>query len=130
MTSIDVDFDVFKALTAKRAHEGVSYNDVLREVLKLGPAQAAAKANGAGPSTDWVTKGVRFPAGTEFRAKYKGETYSAIVRDGALVLNGKRYTSPSAAAVSITSGSVNGWRFWECRMPGATGWRAIVGMKD
>jgi hypothetical protein len=32
---IEVDFDVFKALLAKRTSEDVTYNDVLRQILRL-----------------------------------------------------------------------------------------------
>jgi hypothetical protein len=67
---------------------------------------------------DWVAKGVRLPAGTELRASYKGQTYLARVAAGALVLEGSRFDSPSAAAMSITRHPVTGWTFWECRLPG------------
>lgn len=125
MPTIQVDFDVFKALTMRRASEEVTENDVLRQLLGLStrkgtPTQPSAPAPG-----DWITKGVRFPAGTEFRATYKGQTYLARVEGGALVLSGKRFDSPSAAAVSITRNPVNGWRFWEARLPGQAGWKII-----
>ena len=75
---------------------------------------------------DWVSKGVKFPAGTDFRAEYRGQTYSGRVEGGALVLaNGKRFDSPSPAAISITGNSVNGWIFWECKFPGKPEWQRI-----
>jgi hypothetical protein len=131
MRTIEIDFDVFKAITARRPSENVSENDVLREVFGLprkapSPAPASPEPIAAG---DWVTKGVRFPAGTEFRAIYKGQTFLARVEGGALVLNGKRYDSPSPAAVSITGSAVNGWRFWEARLPGQAGWKMIESMR-
>ncbi|WP_442498539.1 DUF2924 domain-containing protein [Methylobacter sp. sgz302048] len=146
--NIEIDFDVFKALTAKRANESVSYNDVLREILELDKPtnetpkppesptssskktavfiEPSAKANTSDKGgEDWKTSGVVFPHGTEFRTKYKGTRYSAKVDNGALVLNGKRFDSPSAAATSITNTSVNGWIFWECRFPSKTYWEPI-----
>ena len=84
MATIDVDFDVFKALTAMRSSESVSYNDVLRDVLRLGkPKQPLppTPVNGSAVAGDWVTKGVRFPAGTEFRANHKGHTHLAKVEN-------------------------------------------------
>jgi hypothetical protein len=43
------------------------------------------------------------------------------VKDGKLELSdGRKFTTPSAAAVHITGSNVNGWRFWKCRLPGAT----------
>ena len=126
MPTIEVDFDVFKALTTRRPSEDVTENDVLRELLGLSAKrkQSAPLSTNQGPG-DWITKGVRFPAGTEFRASYKGQTYLARVEAGALVLNGKRFDSPSAAAVSITGNPVNGWHFWQCRLPGQASWQMI-----
>ena len=128
---IEIDFEVLKALMALRETEAVSYNDVIRDLLKLGnkaadTAPRSAPVSGAG---DWICKGVRFPVGTEFRANYKGQTYDAKVEEGALVVNGTRTDSPSDAAKVITGTSVNGWMFWECRFPGETGWRLIKGLR-
>lgn len=47
------------------------------------------------------------------------------MENGALVLNGQRYDTPSAAAMSITGSPVNSWTFWECRMPGSAAWQMI-----
>jgi hypothetical protein len=129
MRTIEVDFDVFKAITLRRPSESVTENDVLRELLGL-PTQRQAVVIAAGPAPgDWITKGVRFPAGTEFRATHKGQTHLGRVEGGALVLNGTRYDAPSAAAMSITSSNVNGWTFWECRLPGQAGWKVIRDMR-
>lgn len=132
MRTIEVDFDVYKALTLRRPSESVTENDVLRELLGLsrashGPA-SAQMPSAIMPPLDpgaWVSKGVRFPHGTEFRAHYKGETHLARVEKGALVYNGQRYDTPSAAAMAITGSPVNGWTFWECRMPGTANWQMI-----
>jgi len=131
MYTIEVEFEVYKQLTNRRATEQVSYNDVIRELLGLPQAsQVRSAALNASPQpTDWVTKGVRFPAGTEFRASYKGQVRTGVVEGGALVVNGERYKSASAAAVAITGSPVNGWRFWECRMPGKLSWQLIEGLR-
>ena len=126
MRTIEVDFDVFKALTTRRPSEEVTENDVLRELLGLPTKRKQSTPTSTNPApSDWITKGVRFPAGTEFRASYKGQTYLGRVEAGALVLNGKPFDSPSAAAVSITNNPVNGWHFWQCRLPGEAGWKMI-----
>lgn len=127
MHAIEVDFDVFKELTIRRQTEEVSYNDVIRDLLGLRQAQSSERETTA--SDDWVAKGVRFPAGTEFQANYKGQTRTGRVEKGALVVSGKRFDSPSAAAVAITGGPVNGWRFWQCRMPGKTTWQLIEALR-
>lgn len=129
MHTIEVDFDVFKALTMRRAAEDVTENDILRQMLGL-PSKKEPTVPAARPEAgDWITKGVRFPAGTEFRAKYKGQTWLGRVDGGALVLNGKRYDTPSAAAVAITENPVNGWIFWECRLPGQAGWKILKALR-
>ena len=130
MHTIEVDFEVFKQLTVRRATEEVSYNDVIRELLDLGQVKANAAKQSSGPSPDdWVAKGVRFPAGTEFRANYKGQIRTGRVESGALTVNGKRYDSPSAAAVAVTGSPVYGWRFWECRLPGKSSWQFIESLR-
>ena len=77
----------------------------------------------------WVIKDVTFPHGTEFRSKYKGCFYYGKVKSGALFLNGKKFLSPSAAAVSITRNPVDGWVFWYCKMPGHSSWMNICEYK-
>jgi hypothetical protein len=99
--------------------------------LGLGEQEPSAskEAKGSSPE-DWVVKGVRFAAGTEFRANYKGRTHTARVEGGALALNGQRYDSPSPAAMAITKSAVNGWRFWECRTPGSSSWRLMKTFRE
>jgi hypothetical protein len=126
MMNIEIDFDVFKELTNRRVTENTTYNDVLRQLLGLNQSKTSILSPDLEFSAGaWTTKGVTFPAGTEFRANYKGKTIVGKVETGYLVVNGKRFDSPSAAAVSITSNMVNGWIFWECRLPGKTSWQII-----
>lgn len=130
MRTIEVDFDVYKALTMRRPSEDVTENDVLRKLLGLPSInKSITPANPPTPG-DWVTKGVRFPAGTEFRANYKGQTYLGRAEGGALVLNGERFDTPSAAAMSITKNPVNGWTFWECRVPGRAFWQMLKALRN
>ncbi|PNG50284.1 MULTISPECIES: DUF2924 domain-containing protein [unclassified Variovorax] len=129
MHTIEVDFDVYKELTVRRETEEVTYNAVIRDLLGLGKAKPIPpKSNDASPQ-DWVVKGIRFPAGAEFRATYKGKVHTARVEGGAMVLNGKRYDSPSPAAMSLTASQVNGWRFWECRLPGKSTWQLMESLR-
>jgi hypothetical protein len=129
MPAIEVDFDVFKAITARRPREDVTANDVLRELLRLPPIEVTSRKQRPAPG-DWVPKGVRVPAGSELRAHYKGQLHMAEVSSGALVLNGKRFDSPSAAAVSITTHPVNGWTFWEVRLPGQGRWTRLKDLRS
>ncbi len=132
MHTIEVDFDVFKALTLRRPNEHVTENDVLRELLDLPARLAIKEVNGNEPERNkgaWITKGVTFPERTEFRAHYKGRTYLARVIDGALVINNESFDSPSAAAMKITGNHVNGWNFWEYRLPNQGSWQSIKGLR-
>jgi len=128
MTMIDVDFDVYKQLTIRRKSESMTENEVIRELLGLSKAQQEPQPDikMEQEGIPWVSKGVTFPHRTEFRSTYKGQMYTGTVQNGALVLNGKRFSSPSAAAIEITGTPINGWRFWECLQPGATKWKSIA----
>lgn len=130
MISIEIDFEVYKALTLRRVSEEVTYNDVLREILKLGASKKSDKSYEPAPQTaGWTVKGVTFPNGTDFRASHKGQVVHGRVESGALVINSRRFDSPSAAAVAITGNPVNGWVFWECRVPGKTDWQIIKALR-
>ena len=127
--NIEIDFDVFKALTLRRSTEDISYNDVLRELLGLSTQKNLVNSEDASRHGKWVTKGVIFPSGTEFRASYKGQTYYGKVESGRLIFDNNSFNSPSAAAVKITGNPVNGWTFWECRLPGESSWRMIKSLR-
>ena len=131
MADISVDFEVFKELTSRRRSEDMTENEVLRELLGLTKRvrNAAVQSGPDAGGVAWVSKRVSFPHGTEFRATYKGQQFTGVVKNGALVMNGKRFTSPSAAAVSITGNPVNGWRFWECLVPGSTKWKLAADLR-
>jgi hypothetical protein len=126
MNMIEIDFDVYKALTAKRETESTTYNDVLRELLKLGPVQADHSIAIGG----WNYKGVKFPEGTQFKATYKGLSHYARIENGSFKLfDGRMAGSPSEAAHLITGTSVNGWTFWECQFPGELKWQLIAALR-
>lgn len=126
--SVSIDFEVFKALTARLKSPSDSYNSVLRRELKLGESASVAADLASG--RPWVAEGVSFPHGTEFRATYKRVTHTGRVEDGALVVKGRRFSSPSPAAIGVTGNSVNGWKFWECRKPGHTTWTSIDSLRS
>lgn len=143
MMTIEIDFDVYKALTARRGDETVSYNDVLRTLLDLSqPAAGLRRLFGLGGSkpetsesakdstTAWFYKGIKFPPGTSLRAKYKGRVHTARIEHGGIVVGGKRFATPSDAARAVTGTNVNGWRFWQCRLPGDAGWRRLDALRQ
>jgi hypothetical protein len=128
MIGLDVDFDVYKALTNRRAAEDVSYNDVLRELLGLeAPAQPPTVSRG------WTCKNVTLPDGTELRAEYKGKMYTAKIVNGVWVQTGfeeRVFGSPSAAAFAITEGGINGWAFWWVKRPSDPTWAPLRKLRE
>jgi hypothetical protein len=64
MQSIEIDFDVFKALTLLRHSERDSYNDVLRNILKLPankpPASTEEMERASKRGNVWQIRGVIF----------------------------------------------------------------------
>ena len=120
MPSIDIDFEVFKALTNLRQTEAETYNDVVRALLKF-PKPTQSTIPPAKGSKPWIVSDTSFPVGSEFMAAYKGKIYTGSANDGKLELeDGGKFTTPSAAAMHITGCNVNGWRFWKCKLPGAS----------
>ena len=120
MPNIEIDFEVFKELTNRRPTETVTYNDVIRKLLSIPKVSKSANSVAKG-SKPWIVSDTSFPVGSEFMADYKGKTYTGMAKDGKLELDdGSKFTTPSAAAVHITGSNVNGWRFWKCRLPGAS----------
>jgi hypothetical protein len=128
MRTIEIDFDVFKEITLRRKNEDITPNDVLRELFSLAPRQDPMEQK-APSKKPLVAKGVVFPHGTEFRSSYKGQMYYARVDDGFLTLNDKKFSSPSAAAMSITKNSVNGWKFWACKLPRKHNCQIIISLR-
>ena len=145
MHQIEIDFEVWKALTARREHERHTYNDVLRSLLALDSVQepaidpdsplgqiSAIRDNMAstmtlfGPKNGFVSRDLFLPDGTKLRATYKGiQYYGKIENRQWLDENGRKQLSPSAAAKAITGNNVNGLRFWEAMRPTDSGWRRL-----
>lgn len=137
---IEIDFEVFKEITARRASEHVSENDVLRGLLGLpGKSRLDAAISGfrdgvsslVGHASEsvWVCKSVRFPVNTQLRAKYQGQTIAAEIKADGIHVAGKVANSPSQAAHFVTGTNVNGWTFWEARYPGQTNWTPIQALR-
>lgn len=140
--SVDVDLDVFKALTARIELDGQTHNDVLRELLALdspfehdefrSPFSVASDVLGrAAAAGSFYSRGLTLPDGTRLRSRYKGDFFEAEIRNGQWVAgDGSIHESPSAAATAITDTNVNGLRFWEALRPGDRGWRRLDVIRD
>lgn len=112
-TTIDIDLDVYKAIIHNSNYINEPANDVLKRLLELKGIAAITHKDAIKSQTGGLmTKGVFLKSGLRFRRHHKGNLFEAVVRDGYIEFNNKRYTSPSGAAVRAAKGSVNGWRFW------------------
>lgn len=126
MKQIDVDFEVWKALTARLEHETQSYNNVLRKMFGL-PTSTEMLVSAL---KNFASRNLQLPDGTDLRASYKGAFYRAKIDDGKwLDEQGKTHSSPSAAAKEITGTNVNGLQFWEGRLPGESNWLRLDAMR-
>lgn len=128
---IDVDFDVFKALTARRQSEQHTESAVLRELLGLPAIVSATPApmNGS-ESEGWTSYGVTLPNGTELRGTYKGKCYIAKIENGQFTCDGIVYSSPSQARYAITQTGGNGWWFWTVKKDNSEEWEAMGFLRD
>ena len=113
----------------QRSVKKMSQKDVF-QVLKNPDTVESDSRKIPGDDLPWIVDGLAFPKGTEFRGKYKGYFYYGKVTSGALMMNGKEFLSPSAAALTITRSSVDGWLFWDCKPPGMSSWINIHTIKQ
>lgn len=135
---ISVDLQVYKTLTSMLHSEGQDHNAVLRDLLKLdspiepevdrGPLERLADSFAplSIGSSGFHSRGLFLPNGSVLRARYKGVEYTGQILNSKWVdRDGKEHSSPSAAAHAITGTTVNGWRFWEAKLPNDAGWRRL-----
>ena len=92
MIEINVSFETYKVLTSLRANESTTYDDVIRDLLKL-PSEPK-NTDHAALRKGWTYKGVTLPHGTDLRANYKGETYTAKIEDDKWMQDGTPQSSP------------------------------------
>ena len=128
MESIKTDSDMHDEISSQRFFKKMSHRMASETSFEMDRIHPESSQNTIG-DISWVVDGVEFPNGTEFRCKYKGYCYYGQVCEGALIINGKRFLSPSAAAVTITRNTVDGWLFWDCKLPGDSSWVNICALK-
>lgn len=147
LVQLEIDFEVFKALTARRLNERHTYNDIIRELLGLDsliespdpveglfddsgpvtprPVTFASLVGSRGP-TGFSARGIFLPNGTLIKAIYKQQIYTAKIDGGCWVdAQGVSHKSPSAAAKNVTGSNVNGLRFWRVKRPDDAEWRRL-----
>jgi hypothetical protein len=145
LTTIEIDFDVYKLIEAERRSFDEPRLVALRRLLKLPEKPGNGLINGDIPARRaWSGEDVTLVHGTRLRMSYNGRQYQGEIVDGRWVAEGKTFDSPSGAAsgVAITKSGkttrLDGWGYWEVQVPGDTGWtplktlrpRRIVGSTD
>lgn len=139
--SIDIDFDIHKRIEAERRSFDEPAYLALRRLLNLPSPDMDTQAvdvEDAGVGAPFVEDGVQIPHGSLARMKYQRgrQLYSGRFLNGQLVVNDQSFTSLSAAAnacaVTKTGGKtqLNGWRYWEAKLPGESRWRSLDDMRS
>jgi hypothetical protein len=132
--TIEIDFDVHKAIEQERLGFSEHPNLALRRLLKLGPANdvpPGAACNVPPGGRGWAGKGVTLPHRTIIQMEYNNRKYEGVIDNGDWLIDGKRFPSPSAAAsgVAVTKNgkhtSLDGWVYWRVKLPGQAEWVAL-----
>ncbi len=128
---IDVSFQIWQRLTGLLESERDTVDNVIARLIADRMAQSREVSivrRGAG---ELAVKGVTLPNGTMLRATFKGKTYFAEIIEGRWFdrETGERRNSPSQAAIAITGGVTNGWRFWQVRRPDDAEWLALADLR-
>ncbi len=136
--TIEIGLPVHKAIEAQRRSFEETHDDILMRLLDIGANDGLGVE---GPAVDaaagrpWVWKGVRLPHGTQLRMSYNGAEHHAEIRDGVWVLEEGVARSPSGAASLIArtrrgrKTHLDGWRYWQARLPGEALWTPIAALQ-
>lgn len=146
MKTIQIDFDVHKAIEAQRTGFDDEPNDVLRRLFKLKPRDKRPNLD-INPDElsqsietmldgGWISKNVDLSAGTKVRMEYDGVTHMGEIVDGKWHVEGEDFKSPSGAAVYVVSKqrgqhtSVNGWNYWQVLDETKGKWVLLKDLRD
>jgi len=123
-TNSDLPIEPILQQSSKNAYQ----NGIFESSERLGGVKQQNAKNSDG-CVSWVVESVAFPDGTDFRGKYKGYFYYGKSRNGILMLGEKEFISPCEAALTITRTPIDGWLFWDCKLPGQLSWINISEFK-
>ena len=135
-TSIEIDFDIHKMIEAERRGFSEQPYMALRRLLKL-PDVDIAVATVSSTGVPWQEDRVVIPHGSLARMEYArgSQVYEGQFLNGALVVNGQRFKSLSAAASAVArtkdggKASLNGWNYWQVQLPGSDKYRLMEHMR-
>ncbi|MGQ0567684.1 MAG: winged helix-turn-helix domain-containing protein [Gemmobacter sp.] len=126
--SVEIDFDVHKRIELARESFSETPNEVLRRLLGLDASLAVQQVIGAAKMRAWSGKGVQLPHGTRLRMDYNGRTHEGEIVDGLWIIEGERFSSPSAAAGGVARTkdgkrtNLDGWIYWWALLPSEGAW--------
>lgn len=124
MKTIEIDFDVHKAIENERRGFDESPNIALRRLLGL-PESSVGTAQPDSDERPFTQEGLSIPSGSPARMSYGrgSQVFDGVFRDGALEVQGKRYPTLSAAAIDLArtkdgrKTNLNGWDLWTVKLP-------------
>ena len=130
---IEIDFDIHKAIENERRSFDEPPHLALRRLLKLPNVELEKSAPApAVPSEGrpWREGMVEIPHGSEARMSYQrgGQVFEGRFLDGRLVVDGQEFETLSGAASALartkygTAPNLNGWNYWEVKVPGQNQW--------
>jgi hypothetical protein len=123
---IAIDIDVYRTIESERATFEETSNDILRRLLGLSarlPESYRLEAKSTYSDYPGLAgRGKDLPNNLELQATHKGTNVLAVVNNGVITFGGKRFDTPSAAAIEVTGYNVNGWRFWRFYSPTLQRW--------
>ena len=134
--SIDIDFDVHKRIELARESFSETPNTVLRRLLGLDISRTTRPLPREDARRAWSGKGVMLPHGTRVRMDYNGRTHEGEIHDGSWLVEGERFSSPSAAAGGVARTkdgqrtNLDGWIYWWALPPDQETWLKLSEMRE
>ena len=128
MKNIGTSSDLLSKPVFQQSPEDAYQDKDFQSPERLGRVEQKSAKNSGG-CVSWEVESVVFPDGTKFRGKYKGYFYYGKVRNGTLTLDEKEFVSPCEAALTITRNPIDGWLFWDCKLPEQVSWMNISEFK-
>jgi hypothetical protein len=134
--SVEIDFDVHKRIELARESFSETPNAVLRRLLGIDASQSPLRPPRVDAMRAWSGKGVLLPHGTRVRMDYNGRTHEGEILDGSWLVEGERFSSPSAAAGGVARTkdgkrtNLDGWIYWWVMLPGKETWKKLSQMRD
>jgi hypothetical protein len=135
LRTIEIDFDIHKMIEAERRSFDDPPNAALRRLLKL-PEKTDEQSSTKLAGRSWSSEGAVLPAGTKVKMHYGDQLIEGEIIEGKWVCNGQTFDTPSAAASAMAltkdgqTTSLNGWNYWEAKLPGSAEWVPIKSLRS